>query len=161
MNLKVIDENNFIIFIINKRVIPELEEDNISVYLKKILLKIKSTLKLDVYGYYDVYIYFDEHYGMIIKLIREEVEYLNYYSKQIEMKIIVTDNQFFYELEDINDIGKKILDKCNVYLYNNQIYLELKSSINFVLLGNLIENSKIVYENTDIIKKNGKKIEIR
>ena len=160
MNLKVIDENNFIITIIDKKLIPKLDENSISNYLKKILLKIKTKYQINVYGYYDVFIYVDEYYGIIIKLIREELEYLSYYDKEIEMKIIVLDNQFFYEIEDIYKIKQEILDISDIYLYNNQIYLELKSDINFTLYGYLIENSKVIYEDTEKIKKEGNKIEI-
>lgn len=161
MNLKIIDENNFIIYIVDKKIIPELEEKNISEYLKNILIKLKINYKLNIYGYYDVIIYLDKYYGMIIKLIHEELEYLNYYDKQIEMKIIISDNQVFYEIEDVWKIDKKVLNSCNIYLFENRVYLELKKDVNFILLGNLIENSKIIYENTDEIKKTGKKIEIR
>ena len=160
MNLKVIDENNFIITIIDKKLIPKLDENSISNYLKKILLKIKTKYQINIYGYYDVFIYVDEYYGIIIKLIREELEYLSYYDKEIEMKIIVLDNQFFYEIEDIYKIKQEILDISDIYLYNNQIYLELKSDINFTLYGYLIENSKVIYEDTEKIKKEGNKIEI-
>lgn len=160
MNLKVIDENNFIITIIDKKLIPKLDENSISNYLKKILLKIKTKYQINIYGYYDVFIYVDEYYGIIIKLIREELEYLSYYDKEIKMKIIVLDNQFFYEIEDIYKIKQEILDISDIYLYNNQIYLELKSDINFTLYGYLIENSKVIYEDTEKIKKEGNKIEI-
>lgn len=160
MNLKVIDENNFIITIIDKKLIPKLDENSISNYLKKILLKIKTKYQINIYGYYDVFIYVNEYYGIIIKLIREELEYLSYYDKEIEMKIIVLDNQFFYEIEDIYKIKQEILDISDIYLYNNQIYLELKSDINFTLYGYLIENSKVIYEDTEKIKKEGNKIEI-
>ena len=123
-------------------------------------MKIKTKYQINVYGYYDVFIYVDEYYGIIIKLIREELEYLSYYDKEIEMKIIVLDNQFFYEIEDIYKIKQEILDISDIYLYNNQIYLELKSDINFTLYGYLIENSKVIYEDTEKIKKEGNKIEI-
>ena len=146
--------------IIDKKLIPKLDENSISNYLKKILLKIKTKYQINIYGYYDVFIYVDEYYGIIIKLIREELEYLSYYDKEIEMKIIVLDNQFFYEIEDIYKIKQEILDISDIYLYNNQIYLELKSDINFTLYGYLIENSKVIYEDTEKIKKEGNKIEI-
>ena len=161
MILKVIDENNFILFIIDKNVVPKLEEDNITNYLKKTFVKLKKMFNIEVYGYYDVVIYLDEYYGMIIKLIREELEYLSYYGKQIEMKIIISDNQVLYKIDNIYDIDKRIIEKCNVLLDFNQIFLELKENINFILLGNLIENSEIIFENTDEIKKRSEKIEIR
>ena len=159
MNLQVINENSFIIFIIDKKLIPELNENEITKYLKKIFLNIKDKYNLEIYGYYDVLIFFDEKYGMIIKLDKEELEYLSYYNKQIEMKIIISNNQVFYKVLDLFNIDKRILNKSDIYFYKDEIFLELKSRIDFVLLGNLIENSKIVFENIE--KEKWEKIEIR
>ena len=161
MKLKIIDENNFILFIIDKNIIPKLEEKELSDYLKEIFLRIKNKYNIEIYGYYDVTIYVDKIYGLIIKLVKEELEYLSYYGKQIEMKIIISNNQVFYKVSDIYDIPKKILAKCNIYLYNGEIYLELKEELDFITLGILVENSIVVFENTENIKKKGKILEIR
>ena len=161
MNLKVIDDDNFVLFIIDKKIIPNIDDNKVATFLKKTFLKIKENFNIDIYGYYDVNIYLDKYYGMIIKLSRTELEYLSYYDKQIEMKIIVSDNQVFYRVFDIYSLDKRIIKNSDVYLYEDKTYLELKKEINFILLGNLLENSEIVYENTSNIKKNGEKIEIR
>ena len=158
MKLSIIDENNFILFIIDKKVIPLLDENEIGEYLKKIFLNIKSKYSIDIYGYYDVVIYKDDNYGMIIKLKRDELEYVSYYDKQIEMKIMISENQVFYKINDIYDIDSRVLAKSEIYLYKDELYLILTDKISFILLGTLIENSKIVFEETDKIVKNGEKI---
>ena len=68
---------------------------------------------------------------------KEELEYLSYYNKQIEMKIIISNNQVFYKVLDLFNIDKRILNKSDIYFYKDEIFLELKSRIDFVLLGNL------------------------
>ncbi len=161
MNIRIVDENNFVLFIIDKKVIPSLEESILSDVLRKIFLKIKEKYNIEIYGNYNVTIYSDNYYGVIIKLEKEELEYLSYYEKQVEMKIIISENQVFYKLDDIFEIDKRILEKSNVYLYNNELYLELNEEINFILLGNLIENSEITYENTNEIKIEGELIDLR
>jgi len=158
MKLKIIDENNFILSIIDQKKIPSVDETEIGEYLKKVFLDINSKYNIDVYGYYDVTIYKDEFYGMIIKLVREELEYISYYDKQIEMKIILSDDKILYKINNLYMIDKRIYDKSEKYLYNNEIYLFLKEKIDFVLLGTLIENSEIIFEGTNEIKANSEKI---
>ena len=159
MRLEILDENNFVLFIIDKNNIPILEESKISEYLRKIFLKIKDKYHIDIYGYYNVIIFLDDNYGMIIKLNREE-EYLSYYDKQIEMKIIISDDEILYKIENIYMIDDALLNKGELYLYKNELYLRITKEINFIELGLLIENSRIIFENTNEIKK-GEKIEIR
>ena len=159
MRLEILDENNFVLFIIDKNNIPILEESKISEYLRKIFLKIKDKYHIDIYGYYNVIIFLDDNYGMIIKLNREE-EYLSYYDKQIEMKIIISDDEILYKIENIYMIDDALLNKGELYLYKNELYLRITKEISFIELGLLIENSRIIFENTNEIKK-GEKIEIR
>lgn len=160
MILKVLDEDNFIIFIIEEDMIPKLEEKAISDYLKNVFIRLKDTYNTSIYGYYDVAILCDKYYGMIIKLTRRELEYLNYYGNQIEMKIIISDNQVLYQIEDIYNIDKRIINNCNIYLDDDQIYIELKEKLGFILMGDLVENSTLIYEESDEIKRRSEKIEI-
>lgn len=163
MKLKIIDENNFALFIIDSKMIPNLNcEKELSEYLKNIFSKIKDKYDIEIYGYYDVVIYLNKIYGMIIKLIKEDTEYLNYYSKQIEMKIVIADdNLLLYKINDFDGLDKNMISNSNIYLYDKNLYLELNDNYNFISLGNLLEFADIVFENTEVIKKHGEKIEIR
>lgn len=156
MFLNVIDDNNLLLFIIDKNKIPKFEERELSIYLKSFFQNFKKS-NINVYGYYDVTIYQNEFYGMVIKLEKKELEYLSYYDSEIEMKIIASDNQVFYKVKNIEGINKKILDNSNIYLYNGEMYLSLNREIDFILLGNLLENSELVFEDTNLIKIEGKK----
>ena len=161
MKIKIIDENNFILFIIDSKMIPNVNcEKELSEYLKNIFEKIKDRYKFEVCGYYDVIIYINKIYGMIIKLKKEDSEYLDY-NKQIEMKIVIEDNNvILYKINDFDDLDKNILLNSNIYLYDKELYLELTDSLEFILLGQLLEFADIVFENTEFIKKRGEKIEI-
>ena len=158
MKLKIIDENNFLLFVINKKDIPALDEQILGDYLKKIFVKIKEKYNINVYGYYNVVIYKDDNYGMIIKLSHEELEYLSYYDRQIEMKIVISDGQVFYKIDNIYDIDERIITKSDIYLYQNELYLFLNEKIDFILLGSLIENSLVLFEDANLIKEFGEKI---
>ncbi len=160
MRIDIIDENNFVLFIIDKKIIPDLEEEEISEYLKKVFLKIKDKYNIDIYGYYNVTIFLDNNYGMIIKLNHED-EYISYYDKQIEMKIVIADTEIFYKIENINMLSNEILKLGELYLYKDELHFRLVKDISFMELGHLIENSRILYESTSEIKENGEIIEIR
>ncbi len=123
-------------------------------------MKIKDKYNIDIYGYYNVTIFLDNNYGMIIKLNHED-EYISYYDKQIEMKIVIADTEIFYKIENINMLSNEILKLGELYLYKDELHFRLVKDISFMELGHLIENSRILYESTSEIKENGEIIEIR
>lgn len=159
MKIKLLSENSFLVFVTNK--IPNIKNDQeLSDYLKNIFEIIKEKTKFDIYGYYEVLIYKDINYGLIIKLDKEELEYFNCYNKQIEMKIaIAEESNILYCIDDL-EILKKI-PKFRIYLYKGKLYLELVSKIKYILLGELLEYSEVIFENVKEIKNNGEKIEIK
>ena len=71
-----------------------------------------------------------------------EQKYYEYYKNQVDMRLITVDTNFLYK---IDDIPIDILDKINIIIKNNNIYLELKAELNDLEMMNLLENSQIVY----------------
>lgn len=163
MKLKIIDENNFILFIIDPKIMPDItKEKELSEYLKKIFQELNKKCDLEIFGYYNVTIYACSTYGIIIKFIKNSDECFSYYSKQIEMKIVINnDNLILYKLADLNGLNDDIVNNSNLYLYDKNLYLELTNKCDFIILGNLIEFADVIFENTRIIKNKGEKIEIR
>ena len=159
LKIKLLSENSFLVFVIDK--IPNIKNDQeLSDYLKNVFEIIKEKNQFDIYGYYDVLIYKDINYGLIIKLDKEELEYFNCYNKQIEMKIVIAEEPNILYCIDNLKILKKI-PKFKIYLYKDKLYLELMSKINYMLLGELLEYSEIIFENVKEIKNSGEKIEIK
>lgn len=159
MKIKLLSENSFLVFVTNK--IPNIKNDQeLSDYLKNVFEIIKEKTKFDIYGYYEVLIYKDINYGLIIKLDKEELEYFNCYNKQIEMEIAIAEESNILYCIDNLEILKKI-PKFKIYLYKNKLYLELVSKIKYILLGELLEYSEVIFENVKEIKNNGEKIEIK
>lgn len=159
MKIKLLSENSFLVFVIDK--IPNIKNDQeLSGYLKSVFEIIKEKNQFDIYGYYDVLIYKDINYGLIIKLDKEELECFNCYNKQIEMKIVIAEEPNILYCIDNLKILKKI-SKFKLYLYKDKLYLELMSKINYMLLGELLEYSEIIFENVKEIKSSGEKIEIK
>ena len=59
------------------------------------------------------------------------------------MRIITINTEFLYLIEDI---PFNILNKVNIFIKNNMLYLKIKEDLNSLELMNLLENSKVVYE---------------
>ena len=151
----VMDNNKFIVFL-NKKV----DLDNklkLEKYLKNLFkeIQIKYNIKFD--GYYDIDIYCDKNYGMIIEIEKEDLGYYNYLN-QIEMEISICKTDFLYEV-DYSYLSKELLNKSICYKYNNELYLKIDDDIDEIYLSKLLEVSKILYNNNQIIKY-GKKVKI-
>ena len=146
MNLKF-RGNDFIVFF-NK-----LESSNINfknsrdleLYFKKFFLKIKKLYDIDVSGSYDITVYVDDDFGILLDVIKEDS---SFYDDTVDMKIIVSSyNKFVYK------INRDIPFDCNYYLYHDCLYARPKNPIDFIKQGILFENCEIVYgeEANDII----------
>jgi hypothetical protein len=149
MKIEYVDENNFIIYL-NKYYIKDLDIENkksIEEYFKKIFVSLKNNYNLDIYGYYDIRVYTNKQYGLIIDVYRLSNDYYKLYNNKIDMKIVVdTNNTFIYEVEDyfiVNILKRQIK---NVYYKNDKYYIELNDKINDRDYNYLLENSKIIYD---------------
>lgn len=151
MKIKIIDENNFIVFL-NKYAYKDIDftsKRDLEVRLKDLFQKLNNYYNVKVYGYYNVSIFIDNNYGAILEMEKEDIDYMDYQDDQIDMRIIVINNTFLYLLDDIliNDIDGTI------YKYRDKFYLRLNHDINSIEMGRLLENSSIIYNKTnDIIK---------
>ena len=90
----------------------------------------------------------------MVKKIKKE--YIDYYDSfhQIEMRIIKEDVTFLYEIDDILALPYQDL---NIYIYNDKFYVKRK---NKKKLYSLYEFGKLIYNNTEMIIKNGKEMTI-
>lgn len=151
MKIKIIDENNFIVFL-NKYSYKDIDftsKRDLGIRLKDLFQKLNNYYDVKVYGYYNVSIFIDDNYGAILEMEKEDIDYMDYQDDQIDMRIIVINNTFLYLLDDIlnNNIDGTI------YKYREKFYLKLNHDINSIEMGRLLENSSIIYNKTnDIIK---------
>ena len=162
MKIEHIDENNIIVFL-NKFKMKEnatLSEQYLHDYFKKLFQKLKKDYQIDISGYYSITLYQDNVYGIIMDIRKEFADYFDYFDNQVDMKIDINkDYSFLYKLDRHSLLDSNIFPYLNLYTYKNEIYGRPKKTINQYLLGNLIENSIIVYgkDSMEIIKY-GKKI---
>lgn len=130
--------------------------DNIGLedYFRKLFQKLKRIFDISFTGLYDIDIYSDSIYGSVIELKKEDIEYIDYYENEIDMRIIVHDVTFLYKINDIFEINPKFIK--TIYYYKNSFYLELNNSTPFEL-AEIMEMGDLIYQTEDILRY-GKKI---
>lgn len=150
----VIYINNYLFSNLNVESKEELEKS-----FKKIFLKLHHNYNVNLYGYYNIILCQDYNYGIILNLQKEDIDYYDYFDKEIDMRIIIDKNNFFlYQINDYFDFTKDELKNSDIYSYDNKLYLRLNKKVDFITMGKILEKSDLVYKNIDIIIKNGKKV---
>ena len=144
----IIDEN--IVVFLDKIYLQNLDLTDQKVIEKKLIKlinKIQNKYIIDLNRYYNVFIYKDKNYGLIIDMKKEELEYLDYFNNQIELNIELIEDSFLYKVDDIFNINKTLLSKFVIYKDGETIYLKAKNDLNSIELGTILENGEIVYGN--------------
>jgi len=155
MKIIIDSEDSFVLFFNNFNEKIDLN-DNIEETFKKIFLRLKKYYDIEIYGFYNIIVYTDEYYGVILKAIKDKE--LDLFYNQIDMHVIIEKCCFLYEVKDIL-LYKDMFDKINIYYHNNYFYIELKQKLKSKEMLKLIENSNIIYnEEVSKIKKNNKRI---
>lgn len=83
MNFNIIDKNTFIVKLNNSFL--EINEQDEKDKLNKLLFQIKKRYSYDIYGFYDVDIYYINNFITIIKFKRKDDD--EYFRKNINLKI--------------------------------------------------------------------------
>lgn len=152
--MKVVFDKDVLSLYINKVYFQNIDSSNKSIlesYLRNLLIKLSVRYDLVFDGYYNVLVYVDENYGVIIDITKEELEYFDYFSNQVQFNIKVIESSFLYELIDY---PVSLVDELDVYKISDKIYVKIKKPVDTFCLGKLVENSFIIYGNKvdDILK---------
>ena len=145
MSIKFIDDLTMDIYV-KKELINDLDfndKDTLEKYLKKLFKTLKNKYSITIEGFYDIDVYIDKYYGVVFHLEKENIDYYDYFKNQVDMRIITIDTEFMYEVEDI---PRSILNKVNVLVIDDNIYIKLKEKLNKLEMMELIENSRLVYD---------------
>lgn len=153
--MKLVYEDDKLVLYLNKMYIHSLDfsdKEMLQKYMKRLFLKISTRYDIEFDGYYIVKLYVDMNYGVIIEVLKEELEYLDYFSNQIEMNTEVIHGSFLYEISDVN---KQNLEYFVLYKFNDKLYIKVKNQVSDIQMGKLLEHSKIIYgiEADNIIRK--------
>ena len=150
MKIELLDEYNYTLYL-NNLYVKDLNLDNkddIEKYLKKLFLIVKNRYDVDISGMFEIDIYVNSKYGIVIDIFKEELEYLDYFSNQIDMQVnIIKDSIFLYEIDNLID---NIL-----YKYDSKYYINIED-INDI---SIYEQGKIIFgEYVLDVLKYGKKL---
>ena len=118
-------------------------KDDIEKYLKKLFKTLNNKYNLVIEGFYDITVYIDKYYGIVLHLEKENIDYYEYYKNQVDMRLVTVDTEFMYE---VDDIPLNILDKLNIYTKKNNIYLKIKKELSKLEMMRLLEFGKVVYK---------------
>lgn len=144
MSIKYIDELTFDIYI-KKEFINNInfnKQEDIEGYLKEVFKKLNQKYNIIMEGFYNINIYRDKYYGIVLHIEKEELEYYEYYKNQVEMRIISIETDFMYL---VNDIPLNIINKIDIENKDNNIYIKLKEELTNIEMMKLMEFSEIVY----------------
>ena len=137
MKIKYIDEDIFDIYIIKDK-ITNVDFNNdraLEKYLKELFKVLKDDYSVNIEGFYDVVIYIDKYYGIVIHMEKENLDYYNYY-KEVDMRISIKNSTFLYQVDDY-------IKNKKIHIINNNMYLEITDSDDLI---NIIEScNNILY----------------
>ena len=145
MNIKFIDELILDIYI-KKELIDNIDFNNkedLQKYLKKLFKILKNKYGVVIEGFYDITVYVDKFYGVVIHMEKDDMEYYDYYRNQVDMRIITIETSFLYLVEDI---PKYLLNKVDIIIIDKNIYLKIKEELSKVEMMQLLELSKVVFD---------------
>ena len=122
------------------------EKKEVEQYLKKLFRRLNEYYNVTINGYYDVDLYIDNFYGIVLDLKKDDISYYDYYENYVDMRIVYHQTDFLYEVDNFWNS-----DKVDNYIYDGKIYAKVinKTGVNEML--ELIEHSTIAYKDTGSI----------
>lgn len=154
--MKLESKENILIIYLKKQLIDTIDftkKNELEKYFKELFLKLKEYYNIKINGYYNINVYIDEFYGVVLELQKEELDYYEYFDNQVDMHILTEEVQFLYLIEDYFIINELNISK--LYYYKDKYYIlpNINTDYNY-----LLENSEVVYKNTKEIIKFGRVI---
>ena len=159
MKININDENNIVIFL-NKENIKKMDfedKEQLEIYFRELFNTLNSDYNIKVSGYYDIYIYIDNIYGIIVEMEKQIIDFIDFYNNHIDMHITILKNsEFLYQISDPFFIDENIKDKISLYINKNNLYIKVNEELDTISMGKIIENSSIVFGNfaDKVISKN-------
>ena len=119
IKLKIISEgDNFKIYLISKKN----EELDLKRYVKKIIIKLKNKMNKYIEGYYNVNVYVNEIYGIVIEL--EKTGDFDFFKDFLELNIKIYENsKMYYKFSDYFTL----INKNNIYYFDNNYYIDIEN----------------------------------
>ena len=152
--MKIVMKNKLIVLYLNKAYTKKIDfysKESLQKYIKKLFVQLQNNYNLEFNGYYNVTLYIDKNYGVIIEIEKEELEYFEYFKNSIEINTKIIEDSFLYETNSIIKDNNLL-----TYVLKEHIYFKIKNQIEDINMGKILEKTeKIIYgrERKNIIKK--------
>lgn len=134
-------ENKYLVFL-NKEKISNIDfkiKKQVESCFRDIFSMIKKRLDKDINGLFDIKVYLNDLFGAILIIEKENIEYYDYFSNQIDMQIeIEYDAPVLLEFNDIFDVTSK----AKIFSFNKKYYIEYIDDINYTEFSNVIYGQK-------------------
>lgn len=135
MKLNIIDEDTFYVYYCDNTDVKELSKDDLSDYIKKIILKLKSMYDITLRGFYEIIVY-PNPINNIFKFTNID----GYTSKTIDLRIIISDEETVYLRTDdfylVKDYKKVFMD--DRYYYIDACDVDFSKNLQFCELFDII-----------------------
>lgn len=129
------------------------DKNSLEEYFKKIFQKLENNYGIEVGGFYNIKCFYDQKYGLILNIEKEDIDYIDLYHT-IDMHISIEETDFFYRINDSFTVDK-IINKGLIYYYKDNYYYQIKDKLTLKEQILLLENSEIIYRNIKEIKRYG------
>lgn len=146
MNIKFTSELILDIYI-KKELIDNIDfnsKEDLEKYLKKLFKTLKNKYDIVIEGFYDITVYKDKYYGVVIHMEKDDIEYYDYFKNQVDMRIITIDTEFLYL---VDDVPINLLNKVNIIILDDEMYLKIKEELSKLEMMELLEISRVVFDN--------------
>ncbi len=112
MRFNLIDDDTFVVKINSSYMI--LDDDSLYDKIKKILIDIRKRYHYDIYGFYDVDIFYVENFLTILKFLKKDSD--DYFDKTIDLKITKHSKELEISFDDFDifDINEHFFDKGKI-----------------------------------------------
>ena len=137
------------VFVIDNK---DIDLDNLDMYMKELIIKLRRKYRKDIYGFYKVDVYVKDKIGMIIDFNLEEE--IDFFKDLVDLKVVVhEDVDVFLKFSDYF-----LFDNKKVYFFEGEYYVDIDDLSDEEFLEKL-EFCKVIYgEELSDIKGNFKKI---
>lgn len=134
-------ENKYLVFL-NKEKISNIDfkiKKQVETCFRDIFSKIKKRSDKDISGLFNIKVYLNDLFGSILIIEKENIEYYEYFSNQIDMQIeIEYDATVLLEFNDIFDV----ISKRKIFSFNKKYYIEYIEDINYTEFSNIVYGEK-------------------
>lgn len=140
IHLKLVIDNAIKVYI-NKRYLKNIDIKNRE-DINSLIKKISDKYDIDLKGYLKIVIHSDKNYGIIIEITKEDIDYFDCFTIEIESDIEIVEESFLYEIEGFFDTED--LTGYQIYNYKGEIYIE-PNTYKESQIDRIIEKVKIIY----------------